>query len=188
MTLQWPAYALASRLAPAARRTLVQAQEEPEIAIKGSDATFTLLMVDPDAPSPHDPKFRNWLHYLVTNIPGARLGAAEQPHRLLRARLPSGLAATRCRAQGSTTAAATWLWSTWRRCVHHQPGVLIPGVCAAKSPPKGKHRYVFLLFKQSGRVAAHAPRARQSFTVRDFARQHALGDPVAARYFISQPE
>jgi hypothetical protein len=65
---------------------------------------------------------------------------------------------------------------------------LTPGVCAAKSPPKGKHRYVFLLFKQSSRVAAHAPHARQSFTVRDFARQHALGDPVAARYFIAQPE
>ena len=51
---------------------LMQMQEEPEIAIKGSEATFTLLMVDPDAPSPHAPKFRNWLHYLVTNIPGVR--------------------------------------------------------------------------------------------------------------------
>lgn len=29
-------------------------------------------MVDPDAPSPHDPKFRNWLHWMVINIPGAQ--------------------------------------------------------------------------------------------------------------------
>ena len=28
-------------------------------------------MLDPDAPSPHDPKFRNWLHWMVINIPGA---------------------------------------------------------------------------------------------------------------------
>jgi phosphatidylethanolamine-binding protein (PEBP) family uncharacterized protein len=77
-------------------------------------------MVDPDAPSPHDPKFRSWLHYMVTNIPGARLGTAEQPHKLLQARLSSRLTAMRCRAQVSTTTAAMWLWSTWRRCVHHQ--------------------------------------------------------------------
>lgn len=47
---------------------------------------------------------------------------------------------------------------------------------------------MFLLFKQSGRMDVRAPHARQSFTVRDFARQHGLGDPVAARFFFSQPE
>ena len=57
-----------------------------------------------------------------------------------------------------------------------------------QSPPKGKHRYVFLLFKQSGRVDAHAPHARQSFTVRDFARMHGLGEPAAAVYFWAEPE
>jgi len=28
------------------------------------------MQVDPDAPSPDAPKFRYWLHWLVTNIPG----------------------------------------------------------------------------------------------------------------------
>ena len=59
------------RVVRAQNGVLTYEQEEPEIAIKGSEATFTLLMVDPDVPSPHDPKFRNWLHWMVVNIPGA---------------------------------------------------------------------------------------------------------------------
>eukprot|EP01116_Phalansterium_solitarium_P006024 TRINITY_DN18331_c0_g1_i1.p1 TRINITY_DN18331_c0_g1~~TRINITY_DN18331_c0_g1_i1.p1 ORF type:complete len:209 (-),score=68.10 TRINITY_DN18331_c0_g1_i1:206-832(-) len=31
----------------------------------------TLIMADPDAPSRHDPKYRNWRHWVVTNIPGS---------------------------------------------------------------------------------------------------------------------
>jgi phosphatidylethanolamine-binding protein (PEBP) family uncharacterized protein len=31
---------------------------------------YTLATVDPDAPSRQDPKFREWRHWLVTNIPG----------------------------------------------------------------------------------------------------------------------
>jgi phosphatidylethanolamine-binding protein (PEBP) family uncharacterized protein len=34
---------------------------------------YTLLMVDPDAPSPDNPAMREWLHWIVTNIPGALL-------------------------------------------------------------------------------------------------------------------
>ncbi|KAK9843950.1 hypothetical protein WJX81_000276 [Elliptochloris bilobata] len=118
-----------------------EAAEEPEIAMKGSEATFTLLMVDPDAPSPHDPKYRNWLHWMVVNIPG----------------------------------------------VDTQRGDVIVDYMGP-SPLKGRHRYVLLLFKQSGRMDARAPHARQSFTVRDFARGHGLGDPVAAQFFWAEPE
>ncbi|KAG9447122.1 hypothetical protein H6P81_013250 [Aristolochia fimbriata] len=42
----------------------------PRIAIGGSDSTFyTLVMVDPDAPNPSDPTLREYLHWLVTDIP-----------------------------------------------------------------------------------------------------------------------
>jgi phosphatidylethanolamine-binding protein (PEBP) family uncharacterized protein len=32
---------------------------------------FTLVMVDPDAPSPDHPTMAQWLHWIVANIPGA---------------------------------------------------------------------------------------------------------------------
>lgn len=38
--------------------------------------TYTLLLVDPDAPSPHSPKHRSWLHWMVRCAPRpALLGA-----------------------------------------------------------------------------------------------------------------
>ena len=35
-----------------------------------NDAFYTLCMTDPDAPSRKTPKFREWHHWLVVNIPG----------------------------------------------------------------------------------------------------------------------
>jgi phosphatidylethanolamine-binding protein len=34
------------------------------------ESFYTLVMTDPDAPSRKDPKFREWHHWLVVNIPG----------------------------------------------------------------------------------------------------------------------
>jgi phosphatidylethanolamine-binding protein (PEBP) family uncharacterized protein len=34
---------------------------------------YTLCMTDPDAPSRQDPKFREWHHWLVVNIPGNKV-------------------------------------------------------------------------------------------------------------------
>ncbi len=36
-----------------------------------------LLLLDPDAPSRKDPKFREWHHWLVVNIPGTEIGKGE---------------------------------------------------------------------------------------------------------------
>lgn len=33
-----------------------------------SRATYTLMMVDPDAPTPDDPKFAFWRHWIVTGL------------------------------------------------------------------------------------------------------------------------
>jgi hypothetical protein len=42
---------------------------------------YTLLMVDPDAPSPDNPAMREWLHWIVTNIPGGLHSSAGYSHR-----------------------------------------------------------------------------------------------------------
>nr|AQQ11797.1 flowering locus t-like protein [Phyllostachys edulis] len=45
----------------------------PQVEIEGRDRTklYTLVMVDPDAPSPSKPEYREYLHWLVTDIPEA---------------------------------------------------------------------------------------------------------------------
>lgn len=53
---------------------VLQTQGKPHVELRGSgfeDAKFTLVMVDPDAPKPEAPAFRNWLHWIVVNIPGS---------------------------------------------------------------------------------------------------------------------
>ncbi|KAI5058057.1 hypothetical protein GOP47_0026227 [Adiantum capillus-veneris] len=35
------------------------------------DSLFTLVMVDPDAPSPSEPTMREWVHWLAIDIPGS---------------------------------------------------------------------------------------------------------------------
>ncbi|XP_010276915.1 PREDICTED: protein HEADING DATE 3A-like [Nelumbo nucifera] len=50
---------------------------QPRVDIGGDDLRtfFTLVMVDPDAPNPSDPSLREYLHWLVTDIP-ATTGAS----------------------------------------------------------------------------------------------------------------
>ncbi|KAF7834534.1 protein HEADING DATE 3A-like [Senna tora] len=45
---------------------------QPRVEVGGDDLRtfYTLVMVDPDAPSPSDPSLREYLHWLVTDIPG----------------------------------------------------------------------------------------------------------------------
>ncbi|CEO95552.1 Phosphatidylethanolamine-binding protein [Plasmodiophora brassicae] len=50
-----------------------QIQRPPKLHWKGdgTDQLYTLLMVDPDAPSRTNPTRREWVHWIVVNIPGA---------------------------------------------------------------------------------------------------------------------
>jgi len=51
--------------------TPTQVKDQPKFSFEAkSDQLYTLAMVDPDAPSRKDPKFREILHFLVANIPG----------------------------------------------------------------------------------------------------------------------
>ncbi|KAL5703278.1 Protein VERNALIZATION 3 [Ranunculus cassubicifolius] len=45
---------------------------QPRVEVGGDDLRtfYTLVLVDPDAPSPSDPHQREYLHWLVTDIPG----------------------------------------------------------------------------------------------------------------------
>ncbi|XP_027927355.1 protein HEADING DATE 3A-like [Vigna unguiculata] len=49
-----------------------QVMNQPRVEIGGDDlrTLYTLVMVDPDAPSPGNPNQREYLHWLVANIPG----------------------------------------------------------------------------------------------------------------------
>jgi phosphatidylethanolamine-binding protein (PEBP) family uncharacterized protein len=38
---------------------------------------FTLIMTDPDAPSPSEPSMREWVHWIVTDIPGSNVDTSQ---------------------------------------------------------------------------------------------------------------
>ncbi|XP_011182663.1 protein D3-like [Zeugodacus cucurbitae] len=42
-----------------------------------SDGFYTIIMTDPDAPSRNNPKFREFSHWLVTNIPGTDISSGD---------------------------------------------------------------------------------------------------------------
>lgn len=109
---------------------------------------YTLAMVDPDAPSRSEPKFREVNHWLVANIPGDDVGGGE----VITAYVGSG-------------------------------------------PPKGTglHRYVFLVYRQSGKLELDEPRTpstsrahRLNFSIRKFAEKYGLGQPVAGNFYVAQ--
>ncbi|CAL5442378.1 unnamed protein product [Camellia sinensis] len=47
------------------------AMNPPRVTITGhSPDLYTLVMTDPDAPSPSEPAMREWVHWIVSDIPG----------------------------------------------------------------------------------------------------------------------
>ena len=59
--------------------TPTQVKDRPVISWSADeDKLYTLMVIDPDAPSRSDPKMRHWLHHLVVNIPGSRVGEGEE--------------------------------------------------------------------------------------------------------------
>ncbi|KAK9994447.1 hypothetical protein SO802_024150 [Lithocarpus litseifolius] len=117
---------------------------KPRVEIGGDDmrTAYTLIMTDPDAPSPSDPSLREHLHWMVTDIPG-------------------------------TTDA-----SFGKEIVSYE----------TPKPVAGIHRYVFILFKQTGRQTVTPPTTRDYFNTRRFSAENGLGLPVAAVYFNAQRE
>ncbi|XP_037828028.1 protein D2-like [Lucilia sericata] len=55
-----------------------QVKDQPEVTWKAEEGSlYTLLMVDPDAPSRETPTYREILHWLVINIPGCKLSEGQ---------------------------------------------------------------------------------------------------------------
>ncbi|CAK9302838.1 unnamed protein product [Gordionus sp. m RMFG-2023] len=89
-----------------------QVKDQPSLKWKyAEDSLYTLIKIDPDAPSKADPTSREWRHWLVVNIP--------------------------------------------RDDVNE--GNIVSSYKGA-GPPKGTgfHRYIFLVYKQNGRLDSSA--------------------------------
>ena len=55
-----------------------QVKAEPNVTWDAKDdSLYTVLMVDPDAPSRESPTYREILHWLVINIPGNRIAEGQ---------------------------------------------------------------------------------------------------------------
>ncbi|CAH1257785.1 PEBP1 [Branchiostoma lanceolatum] len=111
-------------------------------------ALYTLIKTDPDAPSRAEPKFREWHHWVVVNIPR----------------------------------------TDWSK------GEVLTDFVGAGPPPKtGLHRYVFLVYKQPGKLECDEERLpntsgknRGGWSARNFVKKYSLGDPVAGNLFQAE--
>ncbi|KAJ8680313.1 hypothetical protein QAD02_016100 [Eretmocerus hayati] len=126
--------------------TPTQVKDQPKVDWDAEDSSFyTLCMTDPDAPSRKDPKFREWHHWLVTNIPGKDISKGE---------------------------------------------VLSEYIGSGPPPDTGLHRYVFLVYKQPGKVTFNEKRltnrsgdGRNNFSIKKFAEKYKLGNPIAGNLY-----
>ncbi|KAL7729166.1 hypothetical protein ACLKA6_009631 [Drosophila palustris] len=141
-------YAVAGAVQEGNELTPTQVKDQPEVIWEAEQGQlYTLLMVDPDAPSRTDPKWREILHWAVINIPGNKLNSG---HSL-----------------------AEYIGS---------------------GPPEGSglHRYVFLLYRQGQKIddSQHIDKrtreGRLSFSARQFAEKHGLGQPIAGSFYQAQ--
>lgn len=135
---------LGNELTPTEVKTTPTVNWTPE-----NSTYYTLAMVDPDAPSRADPKFREVKHWLVGNILENDISTGD-----------------------------------------------VIAEYVGSGPPKGTglHRYVFLLYKQGGKLefgdepkTASTSRAnRLSFSIRKFAEKYSLGQPIAGNFYVAQ--
>ncbi|CAK9160975.1 unnamed protein product [Ilex paraguariensis] len=149
---------------------------KPRVEIGGEDMrpAYTLIMTDPDAPSPSDPHLREHLHWIVTDIPGttdASFGKFPNFRAYVliyfnKRPLTLGLDSCMCKS------------SRCREIVSYE----------TPKPVIGIHRYVFVLFQQKARQTVSPPPSRDHFNTRSFSEQNDLGLPVAAVYFNAQRE
>ncbi|XP_030081258.1 protein D2 [Drosophila hydei] len=138
-------------VSPGCHLTPFQVRREPIIRWMADPHKFyTLALIDPDAPSRAKPTYREWLHWLVGNIPGCDVVRGQQIVEYIGSRPPA---------------------------------------------ETGKHRYVFVVFKQLCEVdfdESYIPRAtydgRPCFSLRRFAKKYALGNPVALNFFFAKWE
>ncbi|ODV59595.1 YbhB/YbcL family Raf kinase inhibitor-like protein [Ascoidea rubescens DSM 1968] len=135
------------------------------INITSSDL-FTLVVTDPDAPSRTDKKWSEYCHYIASNLvlKDTTPGSASTD-QFLSAELP-------LESSSNVT--------------------LIPYMGPGPPPKTGKHRYVFILFKQNHSLEPKAPSDRPNWGtgkpatgVYDWATKYGL-EPYAVNFFYAQ--
>ncbi|XP_072154780.1 OV-16 antigen isoform X4 [Bemisia tabaci] len=107
---------------------------------------YTLVLVDPDAPDMKNPTNREYLHWIVGNIPGHDYNKGQ---------------------------------------------VIVPYLGACDPGGEGLHRYIFILYKHTEKVAFKEPKLddkpsnkRANFSCNSFAARYNLGDPYGLNFFV----
>ncbi|OEL13197.1 Protein HEADING DATE 3A, partial [Dichanthelium oligosanthes] len=137
---------------------------KPRVDIGGNDmrAFYTLVLIDPDAPSPSHPSLKEYLHWMVTDIPettSVSFGMNVYSDLLFH-----------------------FISSEFCSCGGHE---LV--FYERPEPRSGIHRMIFVLFRQLGRGTVFAPEMRHNFNCRSFAQQYHL-NIATATYFNCQRE
>ncbi|KAK8152878.1 phosphatidylethanolamine-binding protein [Phyllosticta citrichinensis] len=130
-------------------------------------ATYLILMVDPDAPSPQNTSLGEFLHWLQ---PGARLSRS-----------------TETQTANDTAISLLSASDTGTEAIVPYQGPAPPSV--------GPHRYIVLVFRQPDGPANFSLPAdydarrggqnRTLFNATDFVQKASLGEPVAATFFLA---
>ncbi|KAJ8493594.1 hypothetical protein OPV22_015315 [Ensete ventricosum] len=113
------------------------AADPPTVQIAGQQSDlYILVMTDPDAPSPSDPTMREWLHWMVVNMPGGTdPSQGEEVVPYMGPRLPLGihryvlvLFRQKSRFPGVTPPATRANFNTRSFAAHHDLGLPVATV------------------------------------------------------------
>ncbi|KAF0852505.1 mitochondrial ribosomal protein L38 (mL38) [Andalucia godoyi] len=130
--------------------TPTRVSQPPKVSWTAEPGSFyALVLTDPDAPSRKDPKWAEWRHWTVVNVPGSDVAKGEHVVQYVGSGPPQG---------------------------------------------SGLHRYVFLLFKQSGKLEdlgekhIHNDTAtgRSNWSVAKWAQERKFGEPVAVTWYEAE--
>ncbi|KAF9667549.1 hypothetical protein SADUNF_Sadunf15G0034700 [Salix dunnii] len=177
----------------------------PKVTISGhSDELYTMVMIDPDAPSPSEPSMREWVHWVVADIPGGT-----NPTRVISLLLPLVHLVTyavfpvphHCMYNSIYKWLSALTTSITPKVAIEVTRLLPPVTSTSKAwkeilsyvgprPPVGIHRYILVLFQQKMPLGnmMEPPQNRTHFNTRLFAAHLNLGLPVATVYFNAQKE
>jgi len=148
------------------------AATEPDIAflptddIEGGGGSYTLLMVDPDAPSRTDQKFGQWRHWVISGL------------------TPTSIDTFAANAECNSPATAPMVKTP------KEPDT--PYIGPTPGPSTGTHRYTFLLFREPIGGAdftindfggGHGKEDRRHWNAVDFAKRKGL-KLVGANFFL----
>lgn len=163
--------------------TVSQVEEQPNVTWDAEKSDFyTLCMigkqtiitdisnhlkiyfVDPDAPDRDEPKFRSWLHWLVTNIPGNDISKGDVLTEYVGCKPPTSLNLHRY----------TFL-------LYKQNGQI------SFAENRSDRRYFFFFFGKlinvSHMLVFRSEEHRPNFSVKQFVKKYQLGPLVAANFF-----